>query len=96
MVELKVRIGPKGQLVIPKIFRDNYKLYPEQEVIIKADKEGVLIKKQDEDIVEKLKVLAEKINEGKKKKFLTAKQMKEMFYEQYDQRARRAGIKIRN
>ena len=94
MVELKVRLGPKGQIVIPKIFRENYKLYPNQEVIIESDKEGVLIKKQDEDIVEKLREIAKEINKGKKRGKLSAKKMKEVFYEQYEERARKSGIKI--
>lgn len=92
MVELKVRIGSKGQIVIPKIFRQAYKFYPEQEVVIKNDKEGVLIKKQDEDIVERLREIANKAAKRRKgKKF---KYDKMEFYEQYDERARRAGIKV--
>ena len=93
MVELKVRLGAKGQIVIPKIFREAYKMYPEQEVIIKETEEGVVIKKNTGDVVEKLRKIAEKINEKKKIKYLDSKRMKEMFYEQYDKRARRAGIK---
>ncbi len=93
MVELKVRLGPKGQIVIPKILRDQYKLYPKNEVIIKEDKEGIIIKKPDEDIVKKLRTIAERINKNKKIK-LNAKEIKEMLYEQYEKRARRAGIRI--
>lgn len=95
MIELKVRLGPKGQIVIPKIFRETYKMYPEQEVIIKEQEEGVLIKKQIENIVEKLRKIAERVNENKKRKSLDARTMKKTFYEQYEKRARRAGISIR-
>lgn len=95
MVELKVRLGPKGQIVIPKIFREAYKMYPEQEVIIKEQQDGVLIKKPVEDIIEKLRKIAEKVNENKKRKPMDAKTMKEIFYEQYKKRARRAGISIK-
>ena len=92
MVQLKVRLGAKGQLVIPKIFRETYKLYPRREVIIEAEDRGVVIKKQDEDIVGKLKVIAEEAAKRRKgKKF---KYDKRAFYEQYDKRARRAGIKV--
>ncbi len=92
MVELKVRLGSKGQVVIPKILRDSYKLYPKQEVIISEREEGVLIKKQDTDIIEKLKELAREAS--KKRGGKPFKYKKEDFYEQYEKKARRAGIKI--
>ncbi len=92
MVELKVRLGPKGQIVIPKILREAYGIYPQQEVIIKEEREGVLIKKPVKDIVEKLRKIAEKINEDKKVNTLDTKAMKKIFYEQYE---KRTGISIR-
>ena len=92
MVELKVRLGPKGQVVIPKIFRESYKLYPNQVVVIRNDEDGVLIKKQDEDIVEKLREIAKKA--AKKRKGKKFRYDKMEIYEQYDERARRAGIKV--
>lgn len=89
MVELKVRLGSKGQIVIPKILRDNYKLYPKQEVIITEKDDGILIKKEDPiKILEKIARTASKKRKGKP--FIYNK---EEFYEQYEKRARRAGIK---
>ena len=92
MIELKVRLGAKGQVVIPKIFRDNYKIYPKQEVVIMADSEGVLIKKQDDNFIERLREISKEISKKRKGKPFVYN--KKVFYEQYDQRARRAGIKI--
>jgi len=94
MVELKVRLGPKGQLVIPKILRDYYKIFPNQEVIITEQSDGVVIKKEKKDPIEILERIAKKINEKKKIKTPSAMELKKTFYEQYDKRARRAGIKI--
>jgi len=94
MVELRVRLGPKGQIVIPKILREYYKMFPNQEVIISEKEEGVLIKRNSEDTVDILKKIAEKINKKKKIKHHSAKELKEIFYEQYEERARRSGIKI--
>ena len=81
MVELRVRIGSKGQIVIPKIFRQAYKFYPEQEVIIQNEKEGVLIKIQEEDVVEKLKAIA--VRAAKQRKGKKFSYDKREFYEQY-------------
>ena len=50
--------------------------------------------KKDEDIIEKLKGIAKKINAGKKRKPLNAKQMKQIFYEQYERRAEMIGDNI--
>lgn len=93
MVELKVRLGPKGQLVIPKIFRDNYKLYPNQEAVIISKEEGVLIKKQDDNFVERLREIAKEISgkrNGKKFVFNADKS----YNEQFEKRARKSGTKI--
>ncbi len=92
MVELKVRMSTKGQIVIPKIFRDSNKMYPQEEFIIKIEQGKVIIEKQEGDIVEKLREFAREAARLRKgKKFVYDK---EEFYEQYDERARRAGIRI--
>ncbi len=92
MVELKVRIGTKGQVVIPKIFRENYKLYPKEEVIIKAENEGVVIKRQDIDVIAKFREIARKAN--LKKDDISIRKLRKIRDEQYEERARKAGIKI--
>ena len=90
MIELKVRLGSKGQVVIPKILRETYKIYPKQEIIITAEPGGVLIAKKKEDpikIMEKIAEIATKKRNGKPFVY-----NKEEFYEQYDKRAKRAGL----
>ncbi|MDO8508956.1 MAG: AbrB/MazE/SpoVT family DNA-binding domain-containing protein [Nanoarchaeota archaeon] len=92
MVELKVRLGPKGQIVIPKIFRETYKMYPQQEVIITEEKQGVLIKNNNIDILKELEIMAEKASKERKGKKINVDP--HAIYEQYDERAKRAGIKV--
>ncbi len=92
MVELKVKLGPKGQILIPKILREHYKLYPKQEVIIKEEKEGVLITNNEIDIIKELEKIAKEAT--KKRKGKKIKIDPHIIYEQYEERARRAGIKI--
>ena len=92
MVELMVRLGEKGQLVIPKIFRDHYKLYPKETVTITANDEGVLITNNKKDLLKTMEKIAEIASMKRKgKPFIYNK---EEFYEQHEERTRRAGIKI--
>lgn len=44
MVKLKVKVGPKGQIVIPKILRDAYKIKEGGMVFIEPRQEGILIR----------------------------------------------------
>ncbi|MEK6792480.1 MAG: AbrB/MazE/SpoVT family DNA-binding domain-containing protein [Nanoarchaeota archaeon] len=91
MVELRVRLGSKGQVVIPKILRETYGLYSRQEVIISEREEGVLIKnnhnKNPLEILDKISDEVAKKNKGKK---ITVHPHE--IYEQYDKRAKRAGL----
>ena len=43
MVQLQVKLGLKGQVLIPKILRDEFGLVPGREVVIMETSEGVLI-----------------------------------------------------
>ncbi len=90
MVELKVTLGSKGQLVIPKVFRDYYMIYPKQQAIVKSTEEGVLITKNKEDPIKILEKIAEIAS--KKRKGRPFKYNKEEFYEQYEKRAKKAGL----
>ena len=51
MVEAKMRIGPKGQVVIPKLIRDEFGLAPGDEVLVGESPEGVIVKKLNENPV---------------------------------------------
>ena len=90
MVELKVRISSKGQIVIPKIFRDSYKIYPEQEVIIKGEEKSIVIKPVNDDIIDFLQRVSEEAARKRKGKKLIVDP--HYIYEQYDKRAKRAGL----
>lgn len=91
MVELKVRLGPKGQIVIPKIFRNEFNLYPGHEVIIKDEETiGILIKRKSQDPIEILEKIAKEVS--KRKKGRKIKIDPHDIYEQYEKRAKRAGL----
>lgn len=90
MVELKVRLGPKGQIVIPKIFRNLFRLYPGGEVIITIERDkGVLIKQVEDPIAILEEVSGEAARRRKGSQF---KYDKKEFYEQYEKRAKKAGL----
>ncbi|MEM3523578.1 MAG: AbrB/MazE/SpoVT family DNA-binding domain-containing protein [Thermoproteota archaeon] len=44
MVELKVKVGEKGQILIPKILREKYGIQEGKQVTIEPTEEGVLIR----------------------------------------------------
>ncbi len=44
MVELRTKVSDKGQILIPKIFRDKYGIEAGQSVIMEPTAEGLLIK----------------------------------------------------
>ncbi|MBS3076877.1 AbrB/MazE/SpoVT family DNA-binding domain-containing protein [Candidatus Pacearchaeota archaeon] len=91
MVELKVRLGPKGQVVIPKIFRNMFKMHPGSEIIITFEKDkGVVIKKTEGRIAEKFKEIATEVSKERKGKKFSYN--KNEFYEQYEKREKRAGL----
>ncbi len=90
MVELKVRLGSKGQIVIPKILREYYNIFPNQEVIVIEQEDGVLIKKEKNnqiDLLERIAKIATAKRKGKK-----VKVNPHAIYKQYEKRARRAGL----
>ncbi|MBI3035878.1 AbrB/MazE/SpoVT family DNA-binding domain-containing protein [Candidatus Woesearchaeota archaeon] len=53
MVILKTRmkVGPKGQVVIPKEIRDEKKICPGDEVFVELSDKGILIEKPKRDVV---------------------------------------------
>jgi len=44
LVELRIKVGPKGQILIPKVFRDRYGLKEGDVVVIEPEEGGVLIR----------------------------------------------------
>ena len=43
-MELRIKVGPKGQILIPKVFRDRYGLKEGDSVVIEPEEDGVLIR----------------------------------------------------
>ncbi len=44
MVELRLKVGPKGQVLIPKVFRRKYRINEGESVMIEPTDEGLLIR----------------------------------------------------
>ena len=44
MVRLKIKVGPKGQIIIPKILRKAYNINEGGFVIVEPQEDGILIK----------------------------------------------------
>jgi len=61
MVNIKLKVGPKGQIVIPKVFRDAYGIKEGGEVIIEPTDKGLVIKAPAD-----VKTLMEKLKERRK------------------------------
>lgn len=81
----RMRIGPKGQVVIPIYFRKKYNISPGDEVIVEETENGVLIGKPAIDIVKIAENAAKHINA--KKRTTDAD-----YYEQIEQRYKRTRI----
>lgn len=47
-----MKVGPKGQVVIPKIFREHLEIYPGSSVLVNIQNDKILIEKPKEDVVE--------------------------------------------
>ena len=63
MVELRVRVSNKGQILIPKILRDKYGIEEGRAVMFEPTVEGLLIKGRPppDEVIAKLKEHVEKI-----------------------------------
>ena len=63
MVKLKIKVGAKGQVLIPKIFREKYGVSENSSAILEPTPEGILIKGRPspEELMEKLEKHVEKV-----------------------------------
>ena len=54
MVRIRVKVGPKGQIVIPKVFREAYKIREGWYAVLEPREEGLLLRgvEEPEEIVE--------------------------------------------
>lgn len=44
MLEIRMRVGPKGQVVIPKVLRDAFKIGPGTEVTFSVEAEKIVVR----------------------------------------------------
>jgi len=54
-----MKVGPKGQVVIPKVFRKALGLHPGSKVIFTLREQGILLEKPREDATTAFKEIAE-------------------------------------
>ncbi len=56
MVSIRLKVGPKGQIVIPKVFREAYGIKEGGEVVVEPTNKGLIImpKKGKEELIEEL------------------------------------------
>lgn len=51
ILKMKMKVGPKGQVVIPKEMRKEKNILPGDEVLLELSEEGILIEKPKRDII---------------------------------------------
>ncbi len=80
-MRVKARVGPKGQVVIPKELRDEFKLSPRDEVMFDSDGRTIQIYPR----VDPKKFVDELLSVVKHKKKLPAKvDWDELYYSQFE------------
>jgi len=60
MVRVKIKVGSRGQLVIPKVIRESLGLSENKHVVLEVRDKTLEIKTLDEGIVKKWKEIAER------------------------------------
>jgi len=60
MLRIKIKLGERGQLVIPKVIRESLGLAENKTIILEAKDKTVEIKALDEGVPEKWQAIAEK------------------------------------
>lgn len=60
MLRIKVKLGDKGQLVIPKVIRESLGIAENSTIILEVKDKVIEIKTVDESIPEKWRAIAEK------------------------------------
>ena len=58
-----MKVGPKGQVVIPSVFRKNFNIRSGDKVIFESDGDKLVIKRAERGGVDKLKEIAESVGE---------------------------------
>lgn len=70
MVSIRLKVGPKGQIVIPKVFREAYGIKEGGEVIVEPTEKGLVIRGpiNVEELLRKIREERKKINPKRKPK----------------------------
>ena len=70
MVSIRLKVGPKGQIVIPKVFREAYGIKEGGEVIVEPSEKGLVIRGpiKAEELLRKIRGERKKINPKRKPK----------------------------
>src|SRR6266498_3781045 len=58
MLEIRMRVGPKGQVVIPKVLRDAFKIGPGTEVTFSVEEEKIVMRATRRDTADVLDRIA--------------------------------------
>ncbi|MBI4214909.1 AbrB/MazE/SpoVT family DNA-binding domain-containing protein [archaeon] len=61
MVSVSLVVGPKGQVVIPKLLRESYGVRPGSKVVIKEEGDKLVIQKPPEDLLKLVEEIRRKI-----------------------------------
>ena len=59
MLEIRMRVGPKGQVVIPKVLRDAFKIGPGTEVTFSVEGEKIVMRATRTDTADVFERIAE-------------------------------------
>ena len=81
MLKLKSKIGPKGQVVIPKPIRDTLGFEPGEDVYFHVHENEVILEKKSGE-----EILDEFINQFKKRKLPKKIEWGELYYSQFERR----------
>ncbi len=58
MAEVTVKVGPKGQILIPKMLRDEYGISPYGKVRLRESEEGIVVARPKSDSVRTFRSIA--------------------------------------
>lgn len=84
MVEVVVRVGEKGQVLIPKLFRDSFGILPGHHAILSDTEQGLLLRKSSTNPIKLFEETAHSIKKSKKDI--------ESVSDQYKERFKRSGV----
>jgi len=84
MVGIKMRVGPKGQVVIPQDIREEFGIGPGCEVVFDQTDDTITIQKPKSRLADRFKTLAMQAKPGAKTDIVHG------IYEQYEERWKRA------